>query len=395
MGLIFFFFSRLYCFKVATFSSIAHRACACALRLSPWVASDLAGPRSWAALPRGGERRAPGWAGKQRQSLTGLQGAGGSVQDQHPVGRAPQPPRGVCPLRAIPARAFLGDKHNITVFTLFTALNATHPSRLFPALLCVVTGVGARARTCFLTWVKTHIATVPGCQASRYFGSLSGTPLLLSWHSLASGSWGPEQECEWRRRGQRRGEGRMGLRWKGAGEELIADPPVLSAGDRTVLGWRVLRDRAGAETLVSTMHAGPWRRTGPRVLGRQVLGRWAGRARPGPEPAHHTHSLTAQSHLAAGAPRLPFLGLRSCVCQYILLSIPRGALGKPVDKTKCQTLDVVSFSFSLSDCFNCSVVVLMDLRPWSGSCLSDFQLLFVNNLKRKKKETLHFGDKPV
>lgn len=44
------------------------------------------------------------------------------------------------------------------------------------------------------------------------------------------------------------------------------------------------------------------------------------------------------------------------------------------------------FSFSLSDCFNCSVVVLMDLRPWSGSCLSDFQLLFVNNLKKKKKK---------
>lgn len=92
----------------------------------------------------------------------------------------------------------------------------------------------------------------------------------------------------------------------------------------------------------------------------------------------------------------PSYVLRSRVCQYILLSIPRGALGKPVDKTKCQMLDVVSFSFSLSDCFNCSVVVLMDLRPWSGSCLSDFQLLFVNNLKRKKKkETLHFGDKPV
>lgn len=108
------------------------------------------------------------------------------------------------------------------------------------------------------------------------------------------------------------------------------------------------------------------------------------------------HSLTAQSRLCGQeAPRLPFCVLRSRVCQCILLSIPRGALGKPVDKTKCQTLDVVSFSFSLSDCFNCSVVVLMDLRPWSGSCLSDFQLLFVNNLKRKKKETLHFGDKPV
>nr|KAF6438056.1 hypothetical protein HJG59_008746 [Molossus molossus] len=47
------------------------------------------------------------------------------------------------------------------------------------------------------------------------------------------------------------------------------------------------------------------------------------------------------------------------------------------------------FSF-LSDCFNCSVVVLMDLRPWSGSCLSDFQLLFVNNLKRKKKRNFTF-----
>lgn len=83
-------------------------------------------------------------------------------------------------------------------------------------------------------------------------------------------------------------------------------------------------------------------------------------------------------------------GIEKCVCQYILLSIPRGALGKPVDKTKCQMLDVVSFSFSLSDCFNCSVVVLMDLRPWSGSCLSDFQLLFVNNLKRKKKRNFTF-----
>lgn len=51
---------------------------------------------------------------------------------------------------------------------------------------------------------------------------------------------------------------------------------------------------------------------------------------------------------------------------------------------KCWTL----FPF-LSDCFNCSVVVLMDLRPWRGSCLSDFQLLFVNNLKRKKKKNLY------
>lgn len=32
----------------------------------------------------------------------------------------------------------------------------------------------------------------------------------------------------------------------------------------------------------------------------------------------------------------------------------------------------------------------MDLRPWSGSCLSDFQLLFVNNLKRKKKRNFTF-----
>lgn len=40
-------------------------------------------------------------------------------------------------------------------------------------------------------------------------------------------------------------------------------------------------------------------------------------------------------------------------------------------------------SFSSFDCFNCSVVVLMDLRQWSSSCLSDFWLLFVNNLKKK------------
>lgn len=55
---------------------------------------------------------------------------------------------------------------------------------------------------------------------------------------------------------------------------------------------------------------------------------------------------------------------------------------------KCWTL--FPFPFSLSDCFNCFVVVLMDLRPWSGSCLSDFQLLFVNNLKRKKKRNFTF-----
>lgn len=54
---------------------------------------------------------------------------------------------------------------------------------------------------------------------------------------------------------------------------------------------------------------------------------------------------------------------------------------------KCWTLFPFPF---LSDCFNCSVVVLMDLRPWSGSCLSDFQLLFVNNLKRKKKRNFTF-----
>lgn len=100
---------------------------------------------------------------------------------------------------------------------------------------------------------------------------------------------------------------------------------------------------------------------------------------------------TVWLHRAASVGRRRW-GSPSCVCrirvcQYILLSIPRGALGKPVDKTKCQMLDIVSFSFSL--CFNCSVVVLMDLRPWSGSCLSDFQLLFVNNLKRKKKKNLY------
>lgn len=110
-----------------------------------------------------------------------------------------------------------------------------------------------------------------------------------------------------------------------------------------------------------------------------------------PQPERTAVHATVWLHRAASVGRRRW-GSPSCVfrirvCQYILLSIPRGALGKPVDKTKCQTLDVVSFS--LSDCFNCSVVVLMDLRPWSGSCLSDFQLLFVNNLKRKKKKKLY------
>lgn len=140
-------------------------------------------------------------------------------------------------------------------------------------------------------------------------------------------------------------------------------------------------------------------RRGP-VHGRLLsfLEGWLDEKRPAPQPERllcTPQSDCTEPPLWAGAPRLPFCVLRSRVCQCILLSVPRGALGEPVDKTKCQTLDVVSFSFSLSDCFNCSVVVLMDLRPWSGSCLSDFQLLFVNNLKRKKKETLHFGDKPV
>lgn len=111
-----------------------------------------------------------------------------------------------------------------------------------------------------------------------------------------------------------------------------------------------------------------------------------------PQPERTAVHATVWLHRAASVGRRRW-GSPSCVfrirvCQYILLSIPRGALGKPVDKTKCQTLDVVSFS--LSDCFNCSVVVLMDLRPWSGSCLSDFQLLFVNNLKRKKKRNFTF-----
>lgn len=104
-------------------------------------------------------------------------------------------------------------------------------------------------------------------------------------------------------------------------------------------------------------------------------------------PTVWLHRAASVGRRHRGSPSCVF---RIRVCQYILLSIPRGALGKPVDKTKCQTLDAVSFSFSLSDCFNCSVVVLMDLRPWSGSCLSDFQLLFVNNLKRKKKRNFTF-----
>lgn len=105
-------------------------------------------------------------------------------------------------------------------------------------------------------------------------------------------------------------------------------------------------------------------------------------------PTVWLHRAASVGRRRWGSPSCVF---RIRVCQYILLSIPRGALGKPVDKTKCQTFwTLFPFPFSFSDCFNCSVVVLMDLRPWSGSCLSDFQLLFVNNLKRKKKRNFTF-----
>lgn len=126
---------------------------------------------------------------------------------------------------------------------------------------------------------------------------------------------------------------------------------------------------------------------------------WEGRVdgrRPGAQPEQTAATLQSdctEPPLLAEAPRLPVLCIQNPVCQYSLLLIPRGALGKPVDKPNAKRW-TFPFLF-LSDCFNCSVVVLMDLRPWSGSCLSDFQLLFVNNLKRKKKESLHFGDKPV
>lgn len=109
------------------------------------------------------------------------------------------------------------------------------------------------------------------------------------------------------------------------------------------------------------------------------------------------HSLTAQSGLCGRkAPRLPFLCSEPMFANTFCFQFQEELWENLWIKPNAKRWTLFPFPFSLSDCFNCSVVVLMDLRPWSGSCLSDFQLLFVNNLKRKKKkETLHFGDKPV
>lgn len=102
------------------------------------------------------------------------------------------------------------------------------------------------------------------------------------------------------------------------------------------------------------------------------------------------HSLTAQSasvgrRCCGPLPVYWEAGLANIVCFRFQEELWENLWIKP--NAKCWTLFPFPF---LSDCFNCSVVVLMDLRPWSGSCLSDFQLLFVNNLKRKKKRNFTF-----
>lgn len=87
--------------------------------------------------------------------------------------------------------------------------------------------------------------------------------------------------------------------------------------------------------------------------------------------------------------RPPPCVLRSCVCQHSCFQFQEELWENLWIKPNAKCWTLFPFPF-LSDCFNCSVVVLMDLRPWSGSCLSDFQLLFVNNLKRKKKRNFTF-----
>lgn len=80
------------------------------------------------------------------------------------------------------------------------------------------------------------------------------------------------------------------------------------------------------------------------------------------------------------------LPVRFCTCAFGSvrnLGETCGEISEENQNAKCWVFLSFLLSFSSFGRFNCSVVVLMDLRQWSSSCLSDFWLLFVNNLKRK------------
>lgn len=103
------------------------------------------------------------------------------------------------------------------------------------------------------------------------------------------------------------------------------------------------------EAILLEEKAAKWRTPVDRLLNVLEVVVWGGlKPEPQPEsllcPTVWLHRATSVGRRGWGSPSCV---LRSYVCQCILLSIPRGALGKPVDKTKCQMLDIVSFSFSL------------------------------------------------
>lgn len=76
-------------------------------------------------------------------------------------------------------------------------------------------------------------------------------------------------------------------------------------------------------------------------------GWWDGKRPSMREPAVCPTVYLHRAPLLAGGAEAPSLCTEKLCLPIELLSIPRGALGKPVDKTKCQMLDIVSFSFSL------------------------------------------------
>lgn len=130
----FFFLSKIvsFYFEVATFSSIALRAFACALRLSPHMASRPRGASGPAALLR------DGWEGGSREAQEQ-----GERTQRVAVGRQEaERARGPQRRRALPSarrraclRSAAAEKHSTAVFTLFTARAPAAPLLFTAALL--------------------------------------------------------------------------------------------------------------------------------------------------------------------------------------------------------------------------------------------------------------------
>lgn len=134
MGLIF-FFSRLYCFilkwRLSPLSSIERLPVHLDCPLGGLWAS--AGPPGGCCCAQRLVRRGPGEAGDadlepRRWLQLGFRGIESPLQKRE--GALNRSEEAICALSgSTPAcPRFLGDKHNTTVFTLFTALGTSHPA---------------------------------------------------------------------------------------------------------------------------------------------------------------------------------------------------------------------------------------------------------------------------